>query len=77
MNCYNGHKEEILYNESAETLEQAAQRGCGCPLPGSVPGHVGWGFEQPDLVKDVSVSGRGARLDDLKVTGHFGVTHSG
>ena len=31
-------------------LEQAAQRGCGCPVPGIVQGQVGWGPEQPGLV---------------------------
>ncbi|KAK4826704.1 hypothetical protein QYF61_010919, partial [Mycteria americana] len=37
-------------DEGGGTLEQVAQRSCGCPLPGSVQGQVGWGFEQPDLV---------------------------
>jgi len=31
----------------------------GCPLPGSVQGQVGWGFEQPGLVEGVIVHGRG------------------
>jgi len=31
-------------------LEQAAQRGCGCPIPGGVQGHVGWGPGQPGPV---------------------------
>jgi len=42
-----------------EALEQVAQRSCGCPLPGSVQGQVGWGFEQPGLVGDVPTHGRG------------------
>jgi len=42
-----------------ETLEQVAQRSCGCPLPGIVQGQVGWGFEQPGLVEDVPAHGRG------------------
>jgi len=33
--------------------EQVAQRYCGCPLPGSVQGQVGPGFEQPGLVEGV------------------------
>ena len=37
---------------SGEVLEQAAQRGCGCPTPGGVQGVVGWGTEQSDLVLD-------------------------
>lgn len=36
-----------------EALEQDAQRDCGCPVPGSVQGEVGWGFEQPDLAEGV------------------------
>ena len=35
------------------------------PLPGSVQGQVGWGFEQPGLVEGVPARGRGVRLDDL------------
>jgi len=35
------YKEEILYYEGGETLVQVTQRSCGCPLPGSVQGHVG------------------------------------
>jgi len=27
---------EALYYERGEVLEQAAQRGCGCPIPGGV-----------------------------------------
>ena len=43
----------ILYSESGETLEQAAQRGCGCPLPGSIQDQAGWDFEQSGLVGGV------------------------
>ncbi|NXT78496.1 KATL2 protein, partial [Zapornia atra] len=31
---------EVFYRESGEGLEQAAQRGGGCPVPGSVQGQV-------------------------------------
>ena len=31
-------------------LERAAQRGCGCPIPGGVQGQTGWGPGQPGLV---------------------------
>jgi len=40
-------------------LAQVAQRSCGCPLPGSVQGQVGQGFEQPGVVEGVSAHGRG------------------
>jgi len=36
----------------------ACQRSCGCPLPGSVQGQVGWGFEQSGLVEGVPAHGR-------------------
>jgi len=31
----------LLYQESGEVLERAAQRGCRCPIPGGVQGQVG------------------------------------
>ena len=31
----------------------------GCPIPGSVQGQAGWGFEQPGLVEGVPAYGRG------------------
>ena len=34
-------------------LEQAAQRGCGCSVPGGVQGQVRWGPGQPGLVLDL------------------------
>ena len=36
-----------FFTESGEVLEQAAQTGCGCPVPGGVQGEVGWGPGQP------------------------------
>ena len=38
-------------------LAQAAQRGCGCPVPGGVQGQVGCGPGQPALVLNVEVDG--------------------
>ena len=40
-------------------VKKVAQGGCGCPIPGSVPGQVGWGLEQPGLVEGVPAQGRG------------------
>ena len=48
-----------LYCEGGEALAQVAQRSCGCPLPGSVQGQVGWGLEHPGLVEGVPAHGRG------------------
>jgi len=43
---------------TGDTLEQAAQRSCGCPITGSGGGQVGWGFEPPGLVEGVPASTR-------------------
>jgi len=51
--------------ESGKTLQQAVQRNCVNPIPRSVQGQVGWGFEERDRVKDVFSPGKGLRLDDL------------
>ena len=55
-----------LFIVSGGTLEQFAQRGCGCPLPGDVQGQAGWGFEQPGLVGGVPSNSRELELDDPK-----------
>ena len=57
---------EVFYQESGEVLEQAAQRGCGCPIPGGVQGQVGWCSGQPGLVLNVEVGGPacGGRVGD-------------
>jgi len=34
-------------------LEQAAQRGCGCHIPGSFQGLVEWDPGQPDQLSDL------------------------
>jgi len=57
--------EEIPHHEGGETLEQAAQRSCGCPLPGRVQGQLGWSSEHPGLVEDVPADGRGVEPDEL------------
>jgi len=43
-------------------LEQAAQRGCGCPAPGGVQGQFGWSPGQPGLVLHMEVGGPGWNL---------------
>ena len=53
------YEEAVLCCEGGEAQEQVAQRGCGWPIPGSVQGQVGWGFEQPGLVEGVPAHGRG------------------
>jgi len=58
------YKKETLYSEGGEALAQVTQRSCGCPLPVSVQGQAGRGFEQPGLVEGVPAHGRGVELDD-------------
>jgi len=58
-------KEEIFYHEGGETLEQVAQRGGRCPIPGNVQGQIGGGSEQPGLVEDGPAHCRGLGLDGL------------
>jgi len=50
----------FLHHECDETLEEVAQRSCGCSLPGSVQGQVGWSSEASGLVEDIPADGRGA-----------------
>ena len=55
----------MFYNEGGETLEQVAQRGGRCPMPGNIQGQVGRGSKQTDLVEDVPAHCRGVGLDDV------------
>ena len=50
-------QKQVIYYDSGEMLEQAAQRDCGCPIPRGVQGQVGWGPGQPGLVLDMEVGG--------------------
>ena len=58
----------VLHRQSGEVLAQAAQRGCGYPIPGGVQGQGGWGPGQPGVVPDLEVGvpacGRRLELDD-------------
>jgi len=38
-------------------LDQAAQRGCRCPIPGGVQGQVGWDPGKPGIVLNGEVGG--------------------
>jgi len=48
---------EKFFTERGEVLGQAGQRGCGCPIPGSVQDQVGCGPGQRALVPDLEVDG--------------------
>ena len=47
----------VLYYECGKVLEQAAQRGCRCPIPGGVQGQVGWDPGKPGIVLNGEVGG--------------------
>lgn len=55
-------KEKFLHNEAPK---QVSQRSCWCPIPGSAQDQVGWGSEQPGLMRGVSANGWGLEQDDL------------
>jgi len=55
----------MFYDDSGETLEQAAQRGGRCLIPGNIQNQAGWCSEQPGLFEDVPAHCRGVGLDDL------------
>ena len=46
-------------------LSVAAQRSCGCPIPGGAQGQVGWGPGQPEVLGGGPAHGRGLELCDL------------
>ena len=56
----------MLYCKGGETLEQDAQKSCGCPLPDSIQGQAGWGCEQPDLERVFPACTWGLEVDDLR-----------
>jgi len=51
----------IFYSEGGDTLEQVAQRGCGCPIPGGIQGQAGCGSGQPGLVVGDPAHSRGLK----------------
>lgn len=48
-----------LEHEGGETTKRSRR----CPIPGSIQGHVEWGFGQPGIVRDDPVHDRGVGLD--------------
>ncbi|KAJ7399329.1 Syntaxin-1A [Pitangus sulphuratus] len=55
----------MLDQEGGEALAQVAQRSCGCRIPGSVQGHIGWGLEQLGLVEGVPAHETKEELEEL------------
>ena len=54
-----------FHSEGGDALEQVAQEGYGCPIPGGIQGQVGWGPGQPDLVGGNQPVAGGLELDGL------------
>ena len=46
--------------QRVEALEQVAQGGCGCPIPGGIQGQAGCGSGQPGLVIGGPAHSRGS-----------------
>jgi len=43
-------RRKFFHTEGGDALEQVAQGGCGCPIPGGIQGQAGCGSGQPGLV---------------------------
>ena len=48
-----------FFTEGGDALEQVAQGGCGCPIPGGIQGQAGCGSGQPGLVVGDPAHSRG------------------
>jgi len=48
-----------LITQSDDALEQVAQGGCGCPIPGGIQGRAGCSSGQPDVVAGDPARSRG------------------
>jgi len=56
--------EEAFHSEGSDTLEQVAQGGCGCPIPGGIQGQDGCNSGQPGLLVGDPAHSRGLELDE-------------
>ena len=52
-------EEEVFHPEGGDALEQGAQGGCGCPVPGGIQG----------MRLDVALGSLGWRLATLHIAG--------
>jgi len=55
----NHNLQSIFHSEGGDALEQVAQGGCGCPIPGGIQGQAGCGSGQPGLMVGDPACGRG------------------
>lgn len=66
----------VIEGGDDEVVLEISCCGCGCLVPGSVPGPVGWGLEQRALVEGVPCHGEGWKSMVFKVPsdpGHSGI----
>ena len=52
-------RKKFFHTKSGGALEQVAQGGCGCPIPGGIQSQAGCGSEQPGLVVGDPACSRG------------------
>jgi len=52
-------RRKFFHSVCGDALEQVAQGGCGCPIPGSIQGQAGCGSGQPGLLVGNSAHSRG------------------
>ena len=52
-------RRKFFHTEGGDILEQVAQGGCECPIPGGIQGQAGCGSGQPGLVVGDSAHSRG------------------
>ena len=52
-------RRKFFHTEGSDALEQVAQGGCGCPIPGDIQGQAGCSCGQPGLVVGDPARSRG------------------
>ena len=52
-------RKKFFHTEGGDALEQVAQGGCGCPIPGGIQGQAGCGSGQPGLLVGDPAHSRG------------------
>ena len=57
-------EKHLFHPEGGDALEQVAQGGCGCPIPGCIQGQAGCGSGQPGLLVGDPAHSRGLKLHD-------------
>ena len=57
-------RRKFFHTEGDDTLEQVAQGGCGCPIPGGIQGQAGCGSGRPGLLVGDPAHSRGLELDE-------------